>query len=214
MIESTLRVGLDADGVILNGAEMKSRIIREVFGINVPPEKFCKKLVLESGVVSDDQYESMKTKAYNTEIALTFKFIEEAKNCIRKMIDSGWYIPVITNRNENAAGFLRQLFSNHNLNLDVYSNGGSRNSIDGSVASKLSIVQRLGGLHTYVDDDIEKLIPLVGIVPDLVLFSQPYNLDEDVEGIGGRRTYGWRELLNSLEYQSSQVSTFTKLVFN
>lgn len=42
------------------------------------------------------------------------------------------------------------------------------------------------GLDLYVDDDFDKLEPLVGVVPHLFLFSWGYNAHEEVGTIAKR----------------------------
>ncbi|HLC39014.1 MAG TPA: hypothetical protein VJJ80_02755 [Patescibacteria group bacterium] len=50
----------------------------------------------------------------------------------------------------------------------------------------------------YIDDDIDKLAPLVGIVPYLFLFSWPYNLAEDERNIA-KRIFSWQEFYREIQ---------------
>lgn len=207
--DSIFRVGLDADSVIFDGAEMKSRITYELFGLHIPPEIFSKRLVFVSGKVTSEQYNQMKHLAYNTEIALTFKFVPGAKEIIQRMIVLEWFTPVITNRKESATHYIRRILTDHGLDIPIHSNGDANISASGSYAdnTKIDIINRLGGLDAYVDDDLSKLEPLVGLVPNLILFSQPFNQDECVESIGALRIEGWENLFDCLvEISTVQLS--------
>lgn len=145
--ELVLRVGLDADGVIFDGAEMKSRMTYEMFGLYIPPENYCKRRVLGSGLVSCEQYSAMKTLAYNTDVALTFKFVADAEEVIRQMIIQNWFLPVLTNRKESAANYIRQIFVHHKLDLQIFSNGDTQLCENGQYFdnSKLNLITDFGG---------------------------------------------------------------------
>lgn len=193
-----LRVGLDADGVIFDGAEMKSRMTYELFGVYIDPQEFCKRLVFQSGRVSREQYEEMKRIAYNTEVALTFKFVPGAERTIRHMINLDWFLPVLTNRKDSACDFIRRILDRVRLPINVYSNGQAVLSENGHYKdnTKLDLINQLGGLDVYIDDDLSKLESLAGYVPNLILFSQPFNQDEDAESIGAVRLDGWGNVLD------------------
>jgi hypothetical protein len=185
-----LRVGLDGDGVVLDGAEAKSRASRILFGIDIPPRFAKRELLVREGIITSKQYDAIKDFAYKVrEQALTFQFVPGAREHIDRMLRDGWFVPVISSRPEVAARHIVELFQLHGWDIPVLSNGMSKD--------KTAIVRDLGGLDVYVDDSIEALQCLVGVVPRLYLFDQPYNRDEDPGDIAVR-VYSWQEFYSLL----------------
>ena len=54
------------------------------------------------------------------------------------------------------------------------------------------------GLDVYVDDDLDKLEPLVGIVPNRFLFSWGYNQHIDVPPSTAKRVDSWQQFYQEI----------------
>jgi len=60
-------------------------------------------------------------------------------------------------------------------------------------------IEACRGLDVYIDDDLDKLEPLVGIVPYRFLLTHEYNLTEKPRDVGVERIIGWPALYREIK---------------
>jgi hypothetical protein len=186
-LKKKLRIGLDFDDVIACSHALKPVIAKKMFGVDVAPELLSRKRIGESGL-TQDQYSAVKEELYhgNYDIAP----VRDASLYIQILLDKGDLVEVVTARD--------------GITLDKaikWMQGPpipplSMNGV-GYGVSKLAACE---GFDLYVDDDLEKLLPMIGKVPHLLLFSWPFNAHEQApEEI--RRVDSWWDIYQYVRYE-------------
>lgn len=61
-----MRIGLDFDGVLSDCGLLKEIAAREIYGVDIPRDKFKKELVVASGVLTTDEYRRLQEVIYGT----------------------------------------------------------------------------------------------------------------------------------------------------
>ncbi len=181
-----MNIGLDFDGVIFNSHPLKSMVAEKRFGIKIPPERYRREFVVGQDYMTGDAYRSVGEEAMGgtypippVQESLVYIPLLQAKHTVR----------VVTSRTGDMLSYAEQLLQEHGLTLPAT-----------GVGYRLSKESACRDLDVYVDDDLEKLIPLIGVVPNLFFFSWPWNIDEqEPEGIV--RVQSWWELYNYIHYE-------------
>ena len=162
-------VGFDFDGVLGDCRELKSVVAKQLFGVEIPPELASRKLGVQHGLLTDDQYSRMIRHAYTNESLLHlmkpctgfpeyFFLVKEVCSETR----------IVTSRGGKETDLARLFLESYGVNDAVTSVGPGK--------SKAKACQ---GLDVFIDDDGYKLESLVGIVPHLFLRSWGYNRESE-----------------------------------
>lgn len=179
------KIGLDFDGVVVNCEKLKIENLRKIFGLVVSSQELRKEILLRNYLSSED-YKSFQQKIYETrEFGLSLELVENALFYIQKLISNNHHIVIITSRDKGLS-IAKEWFSSLSLNIDFISAGVGKSKAD--VAK---------GLDVYIDDDYHKLKPLIGVVPNLFLFSWGYNLHIN-EGQNITRVSSWKEFYTKI----------------
>ncbi|MBI4523911.1 MAG: hypothetical protein HY695_08885 [Deltaproteobacteria bacterium] len=182
-----MKIGLDFDGVISNCAKLRSDYARQRFGVDVPGELFKRDIVLGNGWLTSDQYQEISRAIYYTkEVGLLMEPVDGVKAWVPKLIEEGHQISVITSRADAVLEIAKEWAKHQSLGLDLIGVG-----IGNSKAPAAA------GLDVYVDDDLHKLKPLVGVVPHLFLFSWGYNRQICAAGVAVRVS-SWTDLCQKI----------------
>lgn len=184
-----MRIGLDFDGVITDCGDLKSIAAMGLYGVKIPPEDFKKEIVVGRGLLDAEQYRELQRVIYETpEWGLRMKMVEGVQYHLNHLDREGHKLVVVTSRGGAALDVAKEWSRRQNIDhyLDFVGTGGQ------------SKVEYLRGFDLYVDDDLDKLEPLVGIVPQLFLFSWGYNMHITVNGIA-KRVSSWEELYHVIE---------------
>lgn len=180
-----MRIGLDFDGVISDCGALKCAAAKKLYGVDIPAIWFKKELVVGSGMLTMQQYRDLQQAIYGTwDLGLALEPVDGVLDAIPKLRGDGHEIKVITSRDGVQLDIARAWAMKYGLPLDFTGVGYG--------ASKASAAE---GLDLYVDDDLDKLEPLVGIVPRRLLFSWGYNSHLDATGVA-ERVSSWREILD------------------
>jgi uncharacterized HAD superfamily protein len=185
-----LRIGLDFDGVITDCGDLKSIAAMELYGVNIPPKDFKKEFVVGNGLLTMNQYRKLQQVIYEThEWGLRMEMVDEWIPSYLNLLErEGHKLVVVTSRGGAALDVARKWSRRQNIDhyFELVGTGGQ------------SKVDALRGFDLYVDDDFDKLEPLVGIVPQLFLFSWGYNMNAPVHGVA-KRVSSWMELLRVIK---------------
>lgn len=191
-----MRIGLDFDGVISDCGRLKSDGAKHLYGVEVPPERFKKGLVVETGILTLDQYRYLQDQIYSTrEIGLTMLPVDDVLEFVPKLQQEGYDLRIVTSRGEPASEIAREWMRLKGLDVHLTGIGGGISKAD---ACK--------GLDVYIDDDLDKLEPLVDVVPHRYLFSWGYNQHIKVSQSIGKRIESWQhfyEEVSSLNRDST-----------
>ncbi|MBI2042594.1 MAG: hypothetical protein HYT21_02535 [Candidatus Nealsonbacteria bacterium] len=183
-----MKIGLDFDGVIADCGQLKANGAKKFYGVSIPPEKFRKKIVLEAGYLTTEQYDTLQKLIYDTEGgALLLKPVRGLFRYLTRLMANGHTVVVITSRGDDGTKIAREWVADQKLSLEIISVGYGNSK--GEAAN---------GLDVFVDDDLEKLKQLVGIVPHRFLFSWGYNNHENAGNIA-TRVGSWKELYCAIQ---------------
>jgi len=177
-----MRIGLDFDGVISDCGRLKSDGAKHLYGVEIPPERFKKELIVDSGILTLDEYKNLQKQIYGTrEIGLTMLPVDGVLELVPKLQQEGYDLRIVTSREEPASEIAREWMKSKGLDIHLVGIGGGVSKAD---ACK--------GLDVYIDDDLDKLEPLVDVVPHRYLFSWGYNQHIKVPKSVGKRIESWQ----------------------
>ncbi|MEI6477626.1 MAG: hypothetical protein WCO52_01410 [bacterium] len=181
-----MNIGLDFDGVIADYASLKIRVSRELFGVEIPPEDMHGRTVVEKDLLSLSQYRAVQEVACTSpSYVLSMNEIPGAIKGITALQNMGT-VRIITSRPGKSLEMARKWLSSHDITCECVGVGRDT-SKQGALKEEA----------VFVDDDIEKLEHLKGLVPKLILFGQKYNRGDNTEGLA-TRIESWDELLSSV----------------
>ena len=177
-----MRIGLDFDGVISDCGQLKSHGAKILYGVEIPPEKFKKELIVGARILTAEQYKHLQKQIYETrEIGLTMLPVDGVLKFVPKLQQEGYDLTVITSRGEPESEIAREWMRLKGLDLRLVGVGGGVSKTDAC-----------RGLDIYIDDDLDKLEPLVDFVPHRYLFSWGYNAHVQVPKSIAKRIESWQ----------------------
>lgn len=183
-----MKIGLDFDGVISDCGKLKSDVARMLYGLDIPPSRFKKELLIESGLMTAEQYRKLQILIYGTrEYGFLMEPVAGVLQYLPRLIAEGHFPLVITSRFSEELSIAEEWASSHNLPLEFVGVGYGE--------SKKEAAQEM---DVYIDDDLDKLEPLVGVVPNLFLFSWGYNEHIKETGIC-ERVSSWEAFYHRLQ---------------
>jgi len=184
-----MKIGLDFDGVILNCDSLKSKVAKELYGLDIPASYFELKTLLEKNILTEEQYEEFKEEVYcNKKWKPLMQPVKDALRYIQKLLKEGHELKIITSRQGPALEIAKEWLQEQNIIIDII-----------GVGYKKSKANSCKGLDLYVDDDLEKLAPLVGIVPVLFLFTSESNRHLEVDTKSARRIESWDHFYQTIQ---------------
>jgi len=186
-------IGLDFDGVVMDTQRLKVFAAMSMYGLSIPGSHLESSYIKANptSLISLEEYHALQEEIY---VRNTFKtevrFVDQAERAINTLLSNGHVLHIITSRDERAGlEQVKTLLST--VGLDIPAHGIGYNN---SIRDKC---QELG-LNVFVDDDLEKLISLMGAVPHLYLFNtastQLTNLPPGIQVVSF-----WSELLSKIE---------------
>ena len=190
-----MKLGLDCDGVVVDSGKLKSEGVKELYGMEIPPEEFKRELLVGSNIFTQEQYTHIQSQIYaSRDLGLKMEPVKDAIEYISKLQDEGHELTVITSRRGDAAEIAREWMRAHSLELELVSVGKGEN--------KSSACH---GLNCYIDDDLDKLGYLVGVVPHRFLFTWGYNLHVKVPKLIARRVDSWKSFYKEISALSEAL---------
>ncbi len=183
-----MKIGLDFDGVISNCGKLKFDGAKKLYDVEIPSRHFTREAVVAKGLLSSEEYRELQRNIYLTkEVGFLMEPVEGMLLYLPKLIADGHKILVVSSRNGVGLEIAREWTLLRNLTLEFV-----------GVGYQNSKAQAVAGSDIYVDDDLDKLEPLVGIVPNLFLFSWDYNQHLN-EGAVIKRVSSWEELYHKIQ---------------
>ncbi len=182
-----LHIGLDFDGVLSDCGKLKSEAAKRFFGVDIPSEKFKKELVVGTGLLTLEQYRELQQIVYATrEVGLKAEPVEGMLIHLPRLLEEGHRVRIVTSRSGPQLEIAQEWALKRGLIVDFIGMGYGKSKA-GAAA----------GMDLYVDDDLDKLEPLVGVVPHRYLFSWGYNRHLDETGVASR-VASWQELYDRI----------------
>lgn len=181
MADQVLSIGIDLDGVTLNTPAYGVELLRRRHGIDVPMRFYRRDRIQEVAGITEANFAAMKQRLYRERWPI--ELMPGALHHICMLRDAhGHTLKFVTSRSGVLLDRARELLAKHPLNdIPVVGVGRDVPKTDATT-----------GMDVFIDDDVHKLEPLVD-VPHRILFSHPYNEDDELpEGIV--RLSGWAEI--------------------
>ena len=126
-----MRIGLDFDGVISDCGQLKSYGAKLLYGVEIPPEKFKKELVVDTGVLTLERYRHLQKQIYGTrEIGLTMLPVNGVLELVPKFQQEGYDLMVVTSRGEPESEIAREWMKSKSLDLHLVGVGGGVSKAD------------------------------------------------------------------------------------
>jgi len=184
-----MKIGLDFDGVISDAGKLKSDGAKRLYGVDIPPEKFKTEIVVGQGLLTSEQYKALQKQVYGTrEIGLLMQEVDGAVDYTQRLISEGNDLRIVTSRGTLESEIAKKWMQKRGLNLPLI-----------NVGESVSKADACRGMDVYVDDDLDKLEPLVGVVPQRFLFSWGYNQHIEVPLSIAKRVDSWKSLYREIQ---------------
>ncbi|MEK7536103.1 MAG: hypothetical protein AAB590_03805 [Patescibacteria group bacterium] len=183
-----MKIGLDFDGVISNCGKLKSDGAKKLYGVDIPPAKFKKEIVVGEKHLAMDQYRELQKIIYGTrEIGFLMEPVDGVLHFLPRLIADGHTVLVVTSRGEVELEIAKEWSLRQGLQLNFIGVGYGNSKATAA-----------NGLDLYIDDDLDKLEPLIGVVPHRYLFTWGYNAHMNVGKIA-KRVASWAELIRIIQ---------------
>ncbi len=193
-----MRIGLDFDGVISDCSKLKSYAANLLYGVDIPPAQFKKEIVVDGGLLTKDQYRALQKTIYGTrELGLLMEPVDGVLHYLPRLAAEGHEMLIVTSRGEVELEIAREWTVSKGLALHFVGVGYGNSKANAAA-----------GLDMYVDDDLDKLEPLVRVVPHRYLFSWGYNQHVDVGSVA-KRIAAWEELYGIIREVSMKPRYYT-----
>lgn len=126
-----MRIGLDFDGVISDCGQLKSDGAKLLYGVEIPPERFKKELIVDTGILTLEQYRNLQKQIYGTrEIGLTMLPVNGVLELVPKLQQEGYDLVVVTSRGESESKIAREWMKQKSLDLRLVGVGGGVSKAD------------------------------------------------------------------------------------
>ncbi len=177
-----MEIGLDYDGVIADPSKAKSEQAKKMYNVDISPDMFKKELIVPK-FLTKEQYRLVQKEVYeNKDLGLSMPPVPAALDYLPRLLKELHMITVITSRYKDSSDVAQEWLIKNDLFVPVI-----------GVPYPLPKTEACKGLDIYVDDDLDKLEPLVGIVENRYLFSWPYNKHNNPGSIA-KRVDSWQQL--------------------
>ncbi len=185
----SLIIGLDFDGVMGSTIKLKHRMAKELYGVEgISDNRFKEGFVVDAGLMTKQQYRAMMNIVCgDRSVGLAMEPITGVDIYVPQLKKEGHRLIVITSREGSELDVVKEWCELRNFDLEYRSVGYGKDKK--AAAADVSV---------YIDDDVSKLIPLIGSVPHLFLFTQEHNADTEVpESIV--RVHTWESFYTSIQ---------------
>ena len=181
-----MKIGLDFDGVITDAGDLKSYGAKLLYGIDIPPERFKKRLIVGTEMTAEQYDRLSKTIYYDREVGMRMRPVDGMLEYLPKLLEEGYDVRIVTSRDGAAADIARAWLREQGLGVELIGNGKGSKAIPCT------------GRDIFVDDDLPKLEELIGTVPNLYLFSWGYNTQEETHS-GISRIESWKQIYRRIK---------------
>lgn len=175
------KFGLDFDGVIQDSRMLKSEYLATKYGVKVDIDICKRSQLVEGGFITSPQYSEMVDELYETEAGLMANSVDGAIESIKRLSEK-FELLVVTSRSSQGVEMAKKWLQKYNL--ETLAVVGTHNQDKSNL---------LNGFDYYIDDDLEKLLPLAKTVKNCFLFSWKHNQDAYIPS-WIKRVSNWQEL--------------------
>jgi len=195
-----MRIALDFDGVLSDCGALKSAQAKRLYGVDIPSERFKKELVVkdlvgeDEGILTMAEYRVLQEAVYSDfDVGLTMQPVSGMLEYLPRLLNEGHEIRIVTSRDGVRLDVAKAWAEKHALELEFTGVGYGK--------SKAPATE---GFDLVVDDDLEKLEPLVGVVRHRYLFGWGYNAHVDIGDVA-IRVNSWEELYSIIQQTHAEI---------
>ncbi len=193
-----MKIYVDFDDCICETARHFSKLVKELFGKNIPYELIKYFELQKSFSLTEKQYEHMMIEAHKPPALLALEETVGASRTINSWIDRGYDVYVITGRPVSAYEASRMWLDRHGLERTrLYClNKYGRDSFIKNSDFNLEIEDYLKMHFDYAIEDSPSAFGFLRHLPELkvMVYDRPWNRECDFPGDGFRRCFDWAEI--------------------
>ena len=191
-----MNIYVDFDDCICETARHFSKLVAEMFGLDIPYEKIKYFNLQQSFSLTDEQYNQMMIHAHTLEVLLSYDETPDAIKTINSWIDMGHDVKIITGRPFSAFEASRQWLNEHDLKrvpLYCLNKYGRDNFIKGSTFN-LELEDYYKMHFDYAVEDSPSAFKFFNHLPKLkvMIFDRPWNADCNLPGENFTRCFNWK----------------------
>ena len=173
-------LGFDFDGVIVDTKALESRLLLELYCIEISPENLRWEIAQER--MSRKEYNEFKFRVYDSLLGMRLEPINGSLEYIKKLSGEDHKIKIVTQRFQEE------------LNIPTMWLRGKGFDFYISYTSLQPKIDECRGLDLFVDDTYEVLEGLGDIVPNLIFFTTPRNQNVEIKNSRIIRVNNWGEV--------------------
>ena len=191
-----MNIYIDFDDCLCETARYFSKLVDEIFGLDIPYEKIKYFNLQESFSLSDDQYEHLMIQGHKPEVLLSYDETPGAVKTINSWIDKGHDVEIITGRPFSAFDASREWLDEHGLGrVDLYclDKYGRDAFIKGSTFT-LELDDYYKMHFDYAIEDSPMAFKFFNHLPELkvMVFDRPWNQECEFPSQNYKRCFDWK----------------------
>ncbi len=99
MQKLNMEIGLDFDGVISDCGRLKSAAAKIFYGVDLPPERAKKELIIEDGIITLEQYRELQNLIYSKrDLFDLMEAVDGVPEFLPRLQQEGHNVRVVTSR--------------------------------------------------------------------------------------------------------------------
>lgn len=191
-----MNIYVDFDDCLCETARYFSKLVNELFGLEIPYGKIKHFNLQKSFSLSDEQYEQLMIQGHKPEVLLSYSETPGAIKTINSWIDKGYDVKIITGRPFSAYEASREWLNKHGLervNLYSLNKYGRDNFIKGSTFS-LELDDYYKMHFDYAVEDSPTAFKFFNHLSELkvMVFDRPWNHECELPGQKYKRCFNWK----------------------
>ena len=197
-----MNIYIDFDDCLCETARYFSKLIVDLFGLDIPYEKIRYFNLQKSFSLSDEDYEKMMIIAHKPESLLSFEETPGAVQTLNEWIDQGHDVKIITGRASAAYDASRTWLNEHGLervNLYCLNKYGRDTFLKGSTFS-LELEDYYKMHFDYAVEDSPDAFKFFNHMPNLkvMVFDRPWNRECEFPNSNFKRCLDWKIIRDSI----------------
>jgi len=154
-------IGTDFHGVIFE--KQVAQAIKRMYGLEIPESYYAKEIEDAKEALTEEQYRKMRLAFHGNPIGSMMKPIKDVAAYF-PFLQADHQVHVVSSRDNVGLYIARWCCEKYGLEFDI-------TGVGRSVVDKSEAISTLN-LDVYVDDELKKLVPLIGIVENLFWLTQ------------------------------------------
>lgn len=193
---------VDFDDCLCETARYFSRLVAELYGLDVPYEKIKYFNLQKSFSLSDEKFENMMIKAHEPEELLSYEETPGAVETINDWINEGHNVKIITGRPSSGFDASRKWLNQHGLErteLFCLNKYGRSNFIKGSKFT-LELENYYKMPFDFAVEDSPAAFKFFEHLENLkvLVFDRPWNQEVELQGEKFKRCFNWNMIKDSV----------------